>query len=152
MDSNSIPQYYRKQIEEYTQKVYEKSKNKWVKKQNKCIKKFESKYNVNVFHVYKYSEVNPSIYKDFLWVEDNGVFKNVFFQIIRHFDFLVLKSDGEFFLSGSHLSDSKLKQLINEKDWTSFKDDWKKSTETKHKNGYGFFRKYDPDFHINHCF
>ena len=84
--------------------------------------------------------------------EDNGAFRNTFFQIMRQYDFLVIKPDGEFFLSGGHLSDAKLKQLLNDRDWTPIKDDWKKSTETKVKNGYGFFRKYDPDFHINHCF
>jgi len=152
LDSNGIPEYYRKQIENYTQKDYENSRNKWVKQRNKCIKKFESKYNTSIFHVYKYSEVNPAIYKDFLWIEDNGVFKNVFFQIMRHYDFLVIKSDGEFFLSGSHLSDARLKQLLSDLDWTLIKNDWDKSTQTKTKSGYGFFRKYDPDFHINHCF
>ena len=134
----------------FSVKNFHKRRRTWIKLQKKCIKKF-NKLNAATFYVYNYDYGSIKEYPELGWTKDRSVFKNVFFKIIRNNNFLIIKPNGEFFLSGDyHLYNDLIKKLIQEKDWSSFKKDWQKSYQSLHNTGYGLFKRRKN--HEKHCF
>jgi len=128
---------------------FQKSREKWIQKQQKCRKKMQ-KINAETFYVFKYDFGASEQYPTIDWIKDNGLFKKEFFKILYNNNFLILKPTGEYFLSGAHLSNTFLKKLIKNEDWTSFKDDWQKSYQSKSDRGHGVFKT--SFYHKKHCF
>jgi hypothetical protein len=137
----------------YTIETYDSSKKKWAKKKNKCIKKIEKLNNSHVSYLYGNAENKNLGYPDFNWIKDRGVFKNNFFKISFNFGLLILKPDGEYFLSGSHFTDKMVKQLLKNADWNDYKKDLYASYGSNSSSSDGFFSNdYRRTYHKKHCF
>lgn len=134
----------------YNLKTYHRNMKNWLKGQNKCIRKFERIDNVDVFNVINNSQININNLSSISPIKDRNVFKNTFFKILYQYRYLVLKPNGDYFLSGGHLSDKKLIKLLKEKNWENIIEDWEISINRFPINGNGFF-KYDK-VHQKHCF
>ena len=137
--------------QKFTLETFDKSRKKWISKQQKCSSKIDKKFNTATFYVYNFDYGSIEPYPNLGWIKDRGFFKNIFFQIYRNYRYLVLKPDGEYFLCGSHFSDSNLKYLLKNKDWTKIKSDFKKSYVSESPFGIGRFKKkyYNQ---LEHCF
>jgi molybdopterin synthase catalytic subunit len=147
--SNTM-KYHKINYKNYNLNTYNKNCEKWLKEQNKCIKKFEKIENTNVIYSYLHKEKNTYNYADFNFVKDRGILKNTFFKIVQNFDLLILKPNGEYFLSGGHLDDKKIKKLLKDADWSNYIEDWKTTVTKYPKSGFGFFEmKLN---HETHCF
>lgn len=126
----------------FNTKIFNSYRENWIKRQKKCVKKMKRKYNAETFYIFKSGNIDSiKKYPDLNWIKDRGLFKNVFFKIMYKSHFLILKPNGDYFLSGGVLEDKKLKKLIKSKDWTDYKKDLKASVNAHSKNGIGFFEK-----------
>ncbi len=132
-------------------KSFVNGRKSWVKSKYKCIEKFKKKNDVSINYVYKYENNAITSYGDFDWIKDRGIFKNLFFRIMYQSNLLIVKPNGEYFLSGSHISDKSIVKLIRSNDWKKYKEDWQNSITTHLKRGKGFFNK-GSSFHKDHCF
>ena len=133
----------------FNKEYYRLNTKNIIKKQTKCAQKFK-KLGGETFYVfnydYGYKKENPESYL----IKDSRLFKNAFFKSINSTSFLLIKPDGEYFISGGHLSDSLLKKLLKNKDWSRFKLDWLNSYSSFSNSGKGVFKK---EFHHKkHCF
>lgn len=147
--SNTM-KYHKINYKTYNLNTYNKNCKNWLKEQNKCIKKFEKIDNINVIHSYLHKEKNTYNYADFHFVKDRGILKNTFFKIVKNFNVLILKPNGEYFLSGGHLEDKKIKKLLKDSDWSNYIQDWETTVTKYPKSGFGFFKKKLN--HETHCF
>lgn len=136
----------------HDRKLYQKHIRSWIKKSKKCVKKYEKRLPVSINYVYDYEQDALETYGDFNIVKDRGIFKNLFFKIVCHYNLLILRPDGSYFLSGYHISDKDVKKLIETQDWSEFKNDWRSTLDLYKINGYGLFEKPDFSNHITHCF
>lgn len=135
----------------FTFETFNKSRKKWISKQQKCSSKIDKRFNTAAFYVYNFDYGSIEHYPDLGWIKDRGVFKKVFFQIYGNYRYLVLKPDGEYFLCGSYFSDSNLKYLLKNKDWTKIKADFKESYVSESPFGVGRFKKRSYN-HLEPCF
>ena len=138
------------QIGKLTYKKYIREIKTYEKKIKKCIVLAETKYNSNTFFFYNYDKGYLKDTKNIKWIEDNGVIKNTFFKIMYQSHLVIIKPDGNYFLSGSYLSDERLAKILNN-DWSRYKQDWNNSITTNSKTGIGFFEK-EKTGHKSHCF
>jgi hypothetical protein len=137
---------------EFNKEIFEERMKRGNAKREKCIRKFERKYNVKVVYLHE-DDINLEAgYGDFTWVKDRGIIKKIFFKRNGLHNLLVLKPDGEYFLSGAHFLDKHLKKLLRKKDWSKHKKDFKKSLLPKNINGKGIFKRDRNYLHKNHCF
>jgi hypothetical protein len=134
-----------------TPKTYLKSIKKNEKKLKKCISKANEKYNTDVFFFYKND-------KDYLkdieftnWIQDTGLIKDTFFKIANRNNFVILKPNGDYFLSEPRLSDNRLISLLKNNDWSQYKLDWENSIAANSKTGIGFFKREKTSL-LTHCF
>lgn len=134
----------------YDRKRYDKQKIKWDKSRYNCVKKFEKIEHIKVLHSVKHTQNDLNTYNNITIVKDRRVLKNTFFKIIYNYNLLILKPNGEFFLSGGCLNNEKLKKLIKNDDWSTFRNDLKRSINGNSDTGFGFFKK--PAYHKKHCF
>lgn len=135
---------------DFNKEIFEKNLNSWIKQNQKCIDKFERKFNTKVIFLHEDNINFENVYDDFSWVKDRGVIKRLFFKSNNVHDLLIIKPDGEYFLSGSHFIDRYLKKLLRHEDWSKFKKDFEKSLDSK--NGKGIFKKDNSYYHKKHCF
>ncbi|WP_452601021.1 hypothetical protein [Pontimicrobium sp. MEBiC06410] len=136
----------------FNESIFNENRKKWVKKHKKCIEKNEKKYDIKLIYLYKAEQNVLDQYEDFNWVKDNGVFKNKFFKIMFNFHLLIIKPDGDYFLSGGHITDKQVGKLLKKADWSKYKNDWKLSFQREVINGYGLFKKTSSFHHKKHCF
>ncbi len=136
----------------FNESIFNENRKKWVKKHKKCIAKNEKKYDMKLIYLYKDEQNVLDQYEDFNWVKDNGVFKNKFFNIMFNFHLLIIKPDGDYFLSGGHITDKQVGKLLKKMDWSEYKNDWKLSFQKQVINGSGLFKKTDSYYHKKHCF
>ena len=134
----------------YNKKKYNKHKIKWEKTNYKCVKKFEKTEKIKVLHSVKHTQNDLNNYRNIVVVKDRSVLKNTFFKIIYNYNLLILKPNGDYFLSGACLNDKKLLKLLKSDDWSVFRNDLKRSIDGNHENGFGFFKKLS--YHKKHCF
>ena len=132
-------------------KKFDSNRKRWIKKQKKCIKKVKRKHNAETFYVYNFDFGSIKDYPDLNWIKDIGVFKRVFFSVMYESSFLILKPNGNYFLSGGHLGDKMLKKLIRTENWTNFIKDLKTSKKNKNTRGVGFFNN-NLIHNKSHCF
>ena len=136
----------------FNKEIFNTNRQKWVDNRKKCLKKFDGKYNTKIFHMYKHKDIDTEEYNNFEWIGDKGTFKNVFFQIMYNYGLVILKPNGEYFLSGGHLSDKSFNKLIKNSNWLKYQNDLHKSLTSHNVYGKGMFSK-DVVTHKNkHCF
>ncbi|MDG2193871.1 MAG: hypothetical protein P8K77_03255 [Polaribacter sp.] len=136
----------------FTLKKHLSNIKRWEKRQEKCIKKLSKKSKANAIYTYKHAFENTlSEYKTIKWVKDRGMSKNYFFKINYNYQVVIVKPNGNYFLSGGHLDKTMLKRLLKKNDWASFRNDLKKSYQSLHKTGYGLFKQVK-GYHKDHCF
>jgi hypothetical protein len=135
--------------DKFNKESYRSNTKYWIKKQTKCRKKFK-KLGGETFYVFNYDYGYRKENPENNLIKDSRLFKNAFFKSINSTNFLLIKPDGEYFISGGHLSDSLLKKLLKNKDWTRFKFDWLDSYSSFSYSGKGIFKK--DIYHTKHCF
>lgn len=141
----------RNKYHEFNDKIFIKNRISWIKKTNKCIKRYEKKFQSKAFYIYKDEQNVVDKYENFNWIKDRGVFKHTFFKIMFNYRFVIIKPDGEYFLSGGHLSDKRFEELLKNKDWSKFKQDWNDSYKINILTGKGIFKKVSIDHNTKHC-
>ncbi|PZW39210.1 hypothetical protein LX95_02352 [Mesonia algae] len=167
--------YYKKHIDEYkryykknkvtyfskfNKEIFEKKIKKFSKKKKKCKTKFEKKFDINVVFMHSDSSKFEKNYSDFKWVKDRGVINSVFIKndmqdslTSKKVRFLVLKPDGEYFISNYHYNNNSkiLKTLLKNKNWSDYKEDYKKSLYGNIM-GVGLFKRESRYHYKAHCF
>jgi hypothetical protein len=134
-----------------TFKSYTKNHIDFIKTQQKCIKKVNEVFNSEAFYVYHFDQGHNTLWSDLNWIQDKtGVFKKYFFKIPDYDGMLILRPDGEFFVTNTHLSEKTLTKLLNG-DWSTLKKDWLKTKKEFIKKGYGFFEA-ENNFKRQTCF
>lgn len=145
---------------EFNKEIFDKRIEDFSKDKNKCKKKFERKFKINVVFMHPDDMALEEKYPNFEWVKDRGVINTVFIKndmqdplISKEVRFLVLKPDGEFFISNSHFNNNTkiLKKLLKNKDWTDYKEDYEKSLYGNIM-GVGLFERKPKRSHQRHCF
>ncbi|PIB32265.1 hypothetical protein BFP78_10480 [Gaetbulibacter sp. 5U11] len=132
--------------------LFKEERADWQKRRQKCIEKYENHYPLDFIHMYNAEEKALNTYVDFEWIKDQGAFKNKFFDIQNNYNLLIIKSDGEYFLSGGHLANSRFEKLLKTDDWTKYKADLEASNTKKFTDGKGIFSKYEFYHNSKHCF
>ncbi|TVZ46962.1 hypothetical protein JM82_1551 [Olleya sp. Hel_I_94] len=136
----------------FNEDIFKEERADWQKRREKCIEKYEKRYPLDFVHMYKTEENALSTYVDFEWIKDQGAFKNKFFDVQNNYNLLIIKSDGEYFLSGGHLTNSRFEKLLKTDDWTKFKADLEASNTKNFTEGKGIFSKYEFYHNSKHCF
>lgn len=144
-------QIVRHKYHNFNEKHFKKNRNIWIKKNNKCIKRYENKFQSKAFYIYKDEQNVVDKYENFNWIKDRGVFKHTFFKIMFNYRFVIIKPDGEYFLSGGHLSDKRFEELLKNKDWSKFKQDLNESYKKNILTGKGIFKEINSDHNTRHC-
>lgn len=141
---------------EFNKEIFDKRIEDFSKDKNKCKKKFK----INVVFMHPDDMALEEKYPNFEWVKDRGVINTVFIKndmqnplISKEVRFLVLKPDGEFFISNSHFNNNTkiLKKLLKNKDWIDYKEDYEKSLYGNIM-GVGLFERKPKRSHQRHCF
>ena len=57
-----------------------------------------------------------------------------------NFHLLIIKPDGDYFLSGGHITDKQVGKLLKKADWSKYKNDWKLSFQREVINGYDLLK------------
>ncbi|WP_299254497.1 hypothetical protein [uncultured Lacinutrix sp.] len=134
----------------YNKKTYERNEKTHIRNIRKCTQKFEKLNNIKVLYTFSNSELSNSKNSKLNIIKARSIIKSTFFKILYQYDTLILKPNGEYFLSGGHLNDKLVKKIVLTKNWTTLKNDWKDSREKYPITGSGLF-KFDKS-HSKHCF
>tara|TARA_B100000678_G_scaffold195795_1_gene164207 strand:- start:47128 stop:47979 length:852 start_codon:yes stop_codon:yes gene_type:complete len=137
---------------DFNKKIFQKSLNSWIREKQKCIAKFEKKFHTKVIYLHEDDIEQEENYNNFSWVKDRGIIKRIFFSDNNVHDLLILKPNGEYLLSGGHFIDRYLKKILQNQDWSQFKEDWIKSLEADNPHGKGIFKERRSIYHKKHCF
>ncbi|MBU2938844.1 hypothetical protein KO494_04740 [Lacinutrix sp. C3R15] len=89
----------------------------------KCIENFEKQDLVSVNYVYNKKQDGITYFENTPRLKDRGIFKNTFFKIHKNYKLLVLKPDGEYFLSGGYMSNKNVQLLLKNDDWSPIRED-----------------------------
>lgn len=137
----------------FNKKIHLSRTNRWAKEKNKCIKRLKKKYPISFLYVFNVDKGGVNDYTDFKWLKDKrNIFKNRFFEIIYNYNLLIIKPDGQYFMSGGHLSDKNFRKLIEDDNWSQYINEYNTFKNKYPVNGYGIFRKPTGIKHISHCF
>lgn len=112
-------------------------------KQKKCFKKFREK-NIEPVLTYEKDEGYDYNPKHFTWhkttINLNTIFKNN--KITKNNIVIVIKPNGEYFLSNIPVPSSILLEIIDNNNWEKSKLQLTKSLETNSKAGIGIFNQF----------
>ncbi len=135
----------------HTLKAYTKSHISFINRQKKCIELVNKNYNSNAIFLYQFDLDHNIMWPDLNWIQDKyGLFKQLFFKIPNFDGMLILKPDGNFFVSNTILSEKVFSILLNG-DWSNIKQDWIKTKQKYIKKGFGLF-KLESNFKRKNCF
>ena len=152
---------YRKKLEKkykyytykpFTKKRYDSNLEKGTKHKNKCVNKYKKNYSVDILHMYRYAENSLEEYNYHNFIKDENVLKHRFFNSIYNYHLLIIKPNGNYFLSGVRLKDKYVNRLLKKDDWNPFLKDLIISKQVHPKYGYGFFKRPNPNFNKKTCF
>ena len=139
----------------FKKEVFDKIVSNWVMSISKCKEKYEEKFNVKIIHLHTENSTLEKEYINFKWLKDRGIFKNIFFTYPKLHNTLILKPDGEYFLSNSNSNSNNnteiLKTLLKNSDWTTYRKDYEKSLYEISK-GEGLFKHKPKRFYGQPCF
>lgn len=124
----------------------------WLKETKKCIENYERKFNIKMVFLHQDDPNLEKQYKDFKWLKDRGIFKQIFFKNDRLHYTLILKPNGEYFLAGTHFKTKNYKKLIKNDDWSKYLEDFEKSINGSYPNGKGIFKNTFSYHHSKRCF
>lgn len=145
---------------DFSEEIFKKDLEDFIKKKKKCKKKFEKRFNASVIFMHPDDVIKEKQYSNFNWVKDRGVINSVFIKndmqdplIYKRIRFLILKPDGEYFISNSHFNNNTkiLKTLLKNKDWSDYKEDYKNSLYGD-VMGEGLFKRKIRYHHQERCF
>ena len=126
-------------------------RKKWITKTTKCLNKFTNKTNAKTYFIYKNENNALEDYTDLLTYKDTGLLESVFFKIPHQYQLLILKPNGEYFLTDMTIKDKTINFLLKKDDWTQIKNQYHK-TLTKHiYKGIGHFERFKYEDSVN-CF
>lgn len=146
-DTSSIRINRRRYIHEHSKKSfkeYKKSAKIRMDRTAKCTKKLERKSNTMVTHIYNVDLPKKFNYENIEWFKDPGLFKTNYFDMVYKAKFMVIKPNGEYFLSATYYNYDRLIKLLKKDNWNAFKSDLKQSHLDKYQNGFGMFKKLNP--------
>ena len=89
----------------HDEQKFDKEVAEYAEQQNDCIKKIEIKYKTPVIYMVKDNYNYPIKNNYFTWVIDKGTIKNTFLKKHPETDFILLKSNGEYFIKSDFLPD-----------------------------------------------
>ncbi len=124
-----------------------KIRNKRIKK---CVKSYYKRQQSNFFYFYNTSVGNSKQFESTYWMKDKGLLRKFFFKKTNTFKFLILKPNGDYFLSDRSVTDKIIRKLLKKEDWKKYRDDLIKTYEFKDKNRIGLFKIRKP-FFVSHC-
>lgn len=122
-----------------SEETYEKYFLGSLKKYIKCTKKIERKFNLPAYTTYSYNGFKKSKYKDVTWIENPSIIKTKFLNQIYKASFIILKPNGEYFISSSKLMFYNIQTLLKDNDWKEHKKDLEVSRLNNLRNGRGIF-------------
>lgn len=129
--------------EKITEKKYQKHKNRhddiirhWNKSRSKISKEVKKNHNTSTLFVanknYGYELENEY----FKWIIDDFSFlENSYYQSI-----IILKPNGDYFISFGRISASNLFNIIKSNSWLDYQSDFEKSVKTNYSVGYGIVK------------
>ncbi len=136
----------------FTKKRYQSYLEKGTKHKNKCVNKYRNKYPVDILYMYRYAENSLKEYNYHNFIKDENLLKHRFFKIIYNYQLLIIKPNGNYFLSGGRLSNKYVNRLLSKDDWKPFIKDLNISKQLHPKYGYGIFKRLDPTINKKTCF
>ena len=136
----------------FTEKRYHSNLKKGTKHINKCNKKYQNKYPVDILYMYRYAESSLKEYNHFNFFKDRNVLQHQFFKILYNYHLLIIKPNGNYFLSGVRLNNKYVSRLLKQDDWNPYLKDLKLSKLAYPNYGYGIFKKTNPTIHKKTCF
>lgn len=132
-------------------KTYVKNHLKFINKEKKCVEKAQTVFNSQVLYIYNVDKGHNTMWPDLNWIQDvNKYLTTHFFRIPKYGGMLMIKPNGEYFVSNVVFNDKILTELLNG-NWDLLKNDWNLTKNQLIKKGHGFF-KIDNDFKRNSCF
>lgn len=93
-----------------------KSENKRFKRNVKCKNQIQKQYPVQVFYSYSEKFRSEPFPDELNWIPDNGIFKSQFFPFEHYGKVIIIKPNGEYFVSSS-LNSKLEKVLIKKQNW-----------------------------------
>ena len=100
---------------------FKKKQSKDLIKRSKCIRHIEKKYDSHVFHLINHSFSIIDLSDGLNIIDDSGILKRKFIPYINANRVIIIKPDGEYFITINY--NSKLeKALLKNKDWSKAKD------------------------------
>lgn len=139
VNNKAIRPPYRREPISY--KKHTKRAHAYMDRVAKCTKKLEKKTNVSISHIYNVNLPKNYSIDQVNWIKDSGFFKDNYFEMIYRTRFMVIKPNGEYFLSGTMLSYETMKKFLKSKDWSSYKKELELSHHESNINGFGTFKK-----------
>jgi hypothetical protein len=100
---------------------FKKKQSKHLIKRSKCIRNIEKKYDSQVFHLINHNFSIIDLSDGLNIIDDSGILKRKFIPYINGNRVIIIKPDGEYFITTNY--NSKLeKALLENKDWSKAKD------------------------------
>lgn len=116
----------------------------YVKSSNKKCKRFLEKFNSIDFYVFNEDANYIDKYgENKTWIKNDSLLDKLFFNKHPQAAYLIIKPDGNYFVSNRYIPKTNYLQLIKKADWSKFKKDLELSISKKSRFGEGFFAKKD---------
>ncbi|MCB0463955.1 MAG: hypothetical protein R2816_07880 [Flavobacteriaceae bacterium] len=125
-----------------SKKSYNRSYKAHMKIPAKCKKKFEKKFSTSVFTMYKHNTHENELPKTLDLINHSEIIENTFFNQIDSAHFVILKPDGEYFISSVLFKDSYLLGFFKNDNWEKHKKDLELSKNQNIKSGSGIFKPF----------
>lgn len=124
---------------------------KHVKNSNVKCKLFLEKNNSVDFYIFN-EDVNyiEKFGENKYWIKNDSLLEKLFFGKYPQVSYIIIKPNGNYFVSNRYISKSKYLQLIKKNDWSSFEQNLKLSIDKNSTFGIGFFNQRDT-FANNDC-
>ncbi|MEZ4796581.1 MAG: hypothetical protein R2785_05375 [Flavobacteriaceae bacterium] len=115
-----------------------------VKSSNKKCKRSLEKFNSIDFYVFN-EDINyiEKYGENKIWIKKDSLLGKLFFSKHPQASYLIIKPDGNYFVSNRYISKTNYLQLIKKSDWSKFQKDLELSISKNSRFGEGFFAKKD---------